>query len=691
MVRVEPKFTDAAMKVLCKRYLRRVGNKKCAQCGDIHETPTEMFGRCSFGRDDFYNLLASLDFLPNSPTLFNAGTEQGTLSGCFKFNVQDSMESIAEVGRKAIFTLKYGGGTGYCLSALRPFGASVKSTHGKACGPVAVLRYYHAIAKMITQGGKRDAAQMAVLSCDHPDVRLFVHCKDNDLDSFSSFNISVACTNKFMEQVIVDGTDQSKLFIEMANSAWKTGDPGIYFIDTSERTNPTPWLGKLDGTNACGETPMLDNEPCNLGSINLSHFVANGAVDFDHLRQVTCLATQYLDEVIDKNFYPDPAIEVAAMLTRKIGLGVMGWADTLALLHIPYDSDEAVGLGGKVMQVIQDESHKESLQLGQKKGVCPAFKERQVVPLRRNAVTTCIAPAGSISVIASCSSGVEPHFSLDGIRAMGDGTQLQDGLRGLSLDGFTPKTAHEIGWKWHIKHQAVFQEYTDLAVSKTINLAESATAQDISDAWLFAWEAGCKGITVYRDKSREHQVQVASGEESRLHKGYGVTVAGKYEEYNADTKVVAHRRKLPKYGDAKRLSFKVGDMEGYLHPGFFDDGSLGELFITGTKQGSTISGLLDGVAILISLAIQYGVPLEVLAEKLGGSRFEPRGVTNCPEIPIASSLLDFIGRWLMLKYGNGKESAKSHTGMLCPECGSVAIFEEGCLHCGDNCGWTRCG
>jgi ribonucleoside-diphosphate reductase alpha chain len=678
-MKVTPQFTSTAQIVLCKRYLRHLDTaKECSFCHQKHETSEEMFERCSFGREDYYNLLASLDFLPNSPTLFNGGTEQGTLSGCFKFNVDDSMVSILEVGRKAAMTLKYGGGTGYCLSALRPYGAQIRSTHGKACGPVAVLRYYHAVAQMITQGGKREGAQMAVLSCEHTDVRQFIHCKDKEPQSFDTFNLSVACTNKFMESAEA-GTNE--LFKEMCESAWKTGDPGIYFIDTSERSNPTPWLGKLDGTNACGEVPALDNEPCNLGSINLSHMIVDGVFDYSKLTQTVRLATDYLDEVIDQNFYPDEVIEKAAKLTRKVGLGVMGWADTLALLHIHYDTQEAVDLGSEIIKTIQEASHNESAQLAAEKGNCPAFIGRALEQIRRNATTTCIAPAGTISVLASCSSGIEPHYTLEGSRAMGDGTRLEDGLRSLKTD-FIPHTAHEIGWKWHIAHQAAFQQYTDLAVSKTVNMKESATIEDFRQAFLLAWESGCKGITIYRDKCRNTQVIVDKGDESRLI----------HEAYKTDPKVGMHRRKMTKDADAKRHGFSVGGMEGYLHTGLFPDGTPGEVFITGSNQGSTVSGLLASLAIVTSMALQYGVPLESLVSKLQNVRFEPSGATTNPKIPVAPSVVGYIFQYLDHEFIGTKpvEDIKEHSGMLCPECGAEAVYEEGCLHC-SKCDWSRCG
>jgi ribonucleoside-diphosphate reductase alpha chain len=363
----------------------------------------------------------------------------------------------------------------------------------------------------------------------------------------------------------------------------------------------------------------------------------------------------------------------------------MAWADTLALLHIHYDSQEAVDLGSEIMKTIQAVSHNESAQLAITKGLCPAFigraSEQVLTKDRRNATTTCIAPAGTISVLASCSSGIEPHYTLEGSRAMGDGTRLDDGLRGLKTD-FIPHTAHEIDWKWHIAHQAAFQQYTDLAVSKTVNMKESATVEDFRQAFLLAWESGCKGITIYRDKCRNTQVIVDKGDESRLI----------HEAYKTDTKVGMHRRKMTKDADAKRHGFSVGGMEGYLHTGLFPDGTPGELFITGSNQGSTVSGLLASLAIVTSMALQYGVPLESLVNKLQNVRFEPSGATTNPKIPVAPSVVGYIFQYLDHEFLGTKpvEDIKEHSGMLCPECGAEAVYEEGCLHC-SKCDWSRCG
>lgn len=713
-----PAFSRNAMTVLCKRYLRSKadGREPCKLCGKKHETVEELFERCSFGNDDYYNLLGSRDFLPNSPTLFNAGTGQGTYSGCFKFDIEDSMESIMDVATKSAFVQKWGGGVGYTLSGLRPYGAPIRTTHGKACGPIAVLTLEHAISRMITQGGKRAGAQMGILHCDHPDVERFIHCKDVPKDCrcrdcklvkdcehsatkiFDTFNISVACTDKFMEESKQEGTRAHTLFEAIIQSAWSTGDPGLYFIDTAEKANPTPWLGKLTGTNPCGEVPLLDNEPCNLGSINLSHFAMpptlnnGGPVDWAKLEQVTRLATRYLDTVLDNNSFPDERISNAAKLTRKLGLGVMGWADLLAIAHIHYDSDDAVQLAKEVMSRIQQWSHEESEKLAEEKGPCPAFCERngvtgplqwrEGVPHRRNAVTTCIAPAGTICTIADCSSGIEPHLTLSGERRMGDGTKLLESVR-VDTGSFVPHTAHEIDSIWHLKHQAAFQLYTDLAVSKTVNLPRSATRDQVRDIYRRAWMLGCKGITVYRDGSRMVQVvDIQPVEHSQR---------DDTEHYRTDAQFGVHRHKMTKTAKAMRHGFAVGGMEGYLHVGFLPDGKPGEIFITGANQGSTVSGLLASLSIVTSLALQYGVPLETLVSKLQNIRFEPAGPTSNSDIPVATSIVAYIYRFLGHEFLNGQKVEETYTGMICPDCGAPAVSEEGCMHCSANCGWSRCG
>ena len=675
--------SEVSQKLLCKQYLRKGDDYPvCELCEQKHESLDELFDRVSFGVPEYREILSTFDFLPGSPAIFNAGGN-GTLSACFKFDVQDTMESILDVAAKSALVQKWGGGVGYCLSELRQKGAPIRSTHGKACGAVSVMRVYQAVTEMITQGGKREGAQMAILHCDHPDIEEFVRCKETE-GVFDTFNISVAVTDAFMRAALEAPLGHcGSLLTDIVKHAWSNGDPGLYFIDTAERANPSPNLGKLTGTNPCGEVPLLDNESCNLGSINLAHFVTPdlkhvgyGYFEFERLREVVRLATRYLDRVIEENFYPVDEIKEVTLRTRKLGLGVMGWADTLALMRLPYDSQEAVDLAGDVMKCVQETALDESEMLAENYGVCEAFEvgtscPGDVFPQRRNACLTCIAPTGSISTLANCSSGIEPHYSLEYTQIMGDGTELK---RKVDFGEFIPKTANEIGWEWHVKHQAAFQKFTDLAVSKTINMPNSATEYDVAEAYMLAWKEGCKGITVYREGSRVKQA----------------VYQGAHVAYETDTRYGLHRRKLAKDGVSLRHKFDVGDMEGYLHIGIFNDDTPGELFITGVKEGSTISGLLDGIAILTSLALQYGVPLEVMVSKLQGTRFEPSGLTSNEDIPTASSLLDYIFRYVQLRCVGKSLEKLEHSGMVCPECGATVIFQEGCSSCAAQCGWSRC-
>lgn len=495
-------FTQNALKILGERYFYKYESGQ----EDAHA----FFDRISMGKPEYREMMDGLDFLPNSPTLFNIGIPgAGTLSACFKFDVEDTLldgpNSIMAVGVKSAGVQKYGGGVGYALSAVRPANASISTTHGHAMGPVALLHYYNSVAAMITQGGKRAGAQMGILSCDHPDIQEFIHCKDVDPQALSTFNISVACTDEFMSRAKDLTSPEGKLLTEMAESAWRTGDPGVYFIDNAERGNPTPWLGRLTGTNPCGEVPLLNNEPCNLGSINLGNFVSDGEIDWKRLAYTARLATYYLDDVLEINTFPSKEIDEANRLTRKLGLGVCGFADMLALLGIHYDTDEAVALGRTVMAHISAWADNASVRMGFDRGVAPAFKGHYA--LYRNATRTCIAPTGTIAILMGASSGIEPHFALEWERRLGTGDVIQEHVPVLDrLNGFVPHTAMEIAPEWHVKHQAAFQAHTDLAVSKTINLPNEATAEQIRDIYMQMWERGTKGGTVYRDGCREVQV-----------------------------------------------------------------------------------------------------------------------------------------------------------------------------------------
>lgn len=705
-------FAPNAQTVMCKRYYLRGARftEVCTYCSEAHETADQFFDRVSMGKAEYRDMLVALDFLPNSPTLMNIGNPDflGTYSACFKFDPQDTMfqgpSAIMPTLMKAAAVLKAGGGVGYALSEIRPEGALVNSTHGKAFGPIGFLRMAHVLAKEITQGGKRDAAQMGILHCEHPDIRKFIHCKDEDPQGLSTFNISVAVTDSWMQRAQQVGTAEYALLDEMAQSAWRTGDPGVYFIDEAERHNPTPWLGRLTGTNPCGEVPLLDNEPCNLGSINLGHFIklyinADGTVDvtksidWGRLSNIVRLATTYLDDVLDRNNFPMPEIDAIARTTRKLGLGVCGWADMLAQLAIAYDSDGAIKLAGTVMRHIQDTARSETALLGEYRGKAPAFDG---IPHQtsRNATVTCIAPTGTIAIIMNASSGIEPYFAAQNQRMMGDGTILmEDAWAGLNLPAeHTPKVSHEIAPTWHIQHQAAFQARTDLAVSKTINMPNSSTWQDVRAAYVEMWERKCKGGTIYRDGSREVQVltSTVNAAPSSAPTGYAPSIPVQSAEGWRD--ILPDRR----VGPSRTQKFRVGETEGFITANCYDDGAPAEVFLKLSRGGSTLDGFADwwaqSFSVMLQMAHRQGIPFTWFTSKFKGRRFEPSGMTNDVRIPHASSIADYVAKWLDLEFGSPADQVVVMVEqMICPECGNNALqMVEGCETC-RLCGHTACG
>ena len=742
-------LTDNARTVLERRYLLR------DESGEVSEAPEQLFVRVAEAiaavepaaelraqwAQRFYDQMATLRFLPNSPTLMNAGTDRGTLAACFVLPVEDTLESIMSTAQAAAMVQKLGGGTGFALSRLRGAGEPIASTHGAACGPVSVLRHYDDVSRLVTQGGKREGANMGVLRVDHPDIRDFIHAKD-DGRTAQHFNISVAVTDAFMEAARAGQSymlhdprsgeargdaDARAVLDEIARSAWRTGDPGLVFLDEINRHNPTPELGEIEATNPCGEVPLLPWEACTLGSINVARFwdAEAGDLDWPALHETAALAVRFLDDVVDANRFPIEEIAEAVRGNRKIGLGIMGFADLLIAAGIPYDSEAALALAGRLARELGGAADAASTALADEKGAFPNW-ERSVYAggdRYRNATRTCIAPTGTIAIIAGASSGIEPLFSLAHFRRMGDGTlltEVSDAFEQAARDGgfYSPElmeqlaggerlsdhpaappavrrrfaTAHDIAPEWHVRMQAAFQARTDLAVSKTVNLPRDATAGEIRDVFLLAHELGCKGVTVYRDGSRALQV-LAHGREPA---GSAVTPA-----------IEPYRRHLPDERQAVTHKFRVGDQEGYLTAGLFEDGTPGEIFVKIAKEGSTVSGLMDAVALLTSIALQYGVSLEKIADKLEHTRFEPYGVTGNPDIPIATSILDYIFRWLRLHFGGeiaehfegagesevqppvDAAAARAPSGLTCPDCGLQLDYLERCLVC-RACGYTRC-
>lgn len=570
-VRDDLKLSVNAARVLERRYLLK------DESGQILETPSQLFRRVArtvasvekkFDKatdvkileDDFYKLMSNLEFLPNSPTLMNAGTCLGQLSACFVLPVEDSIIDIFEALKNMAVIHQSGGGTGFSFSHLRPKGDVVRSTKGIASGPVSFMRIFDAATEVIKQGGRRRGANMGILRVDHPDVMDFILSKSDEV-SLSNFNISVGVTDQFMEAVSkkheqplinprtgkeTGSIRADKLFDKIINQAWRTGDPGIIFLDQMNRDNPTPQLGTIEATNPCGELPLLPYESCNLGSINLSRMVSYGKIDWTKLGRVTNLAIRFLDDVIEANRLPIPAIEKATRGNRKVGLGVMGFADALIKLGIPYNSEEALETAENLMEFIYIEARQASIQLASERGTFPNFSgsihDQPGKPKLRNATLLSIAPTGTISIPAGCSSGIEPIFALSFVRNVMEGTQLleinplfeqvarersffsqelmekvasQGTMKGISE---IPKdvqrvfvTDWEIDPQWHIRMQAAFQKNVDNSVSKTINLPVEATVEDVHQAYLLAYRLGCKGITIYRYGSKKQQVLYLAG------------------------------------------------------------------------------------------------------------------------------------------------------------------------------------
>ncbi len=559
----EPKLTVNALEVLRRRYLLR------DEDGRIIETPAQTFRRVSKAiakverkysgnpkesEKIFYGMMAKFEFLPNSPTLFNAGTELGQLSACFVLPVEDSLESIFTAVKNMALIEKSGGGVGFDFSKLRPKGDIVKSTKGVASGPVSFMRVFDAATEVIKAGGKRRGAMMGVLGADHPDIIEFITSKQKP-GVLSNFNISVAVTDDFMKKLEEDGENWlinprnkekvRRLKVKdvwnlMAKSAWESGDPGVIFLDEINRHNPIPELGRIESTNPCAEQPLLPYESCNLGSVNLSRMVENGKINWNKLRETVRNTVHFLDNVIDANKFPLKEIEKMTKANRKIGLGVMGFADILIKLGIPYDSEEALKLAEEIMKFVTEEARKKSVELSEERGSFPNFDKsvwKDKYHGMRNATITTIAPTGSISIIAGCSSGIEPLFAISFMRKVLEGTRLFEinplfemtakergfysaelleeiagtgsvqGIEGIPGDVKRVfVTALDISPEWHVKMQAAFQKYTDNAVSKTVNLPQDATVEDVEKVFWLAYRLKCKGITVYRYGSKPEQV-----------------------------------------------------------------------------------------------------------------------------------------------------------------------------------------
>lgn len=561
-VRDELKLTPNAIKVLASRYLLR------DEKGNITETPARLFRRVAKAiaqadsnykkgalkktEDEFYEILSTLDFLPNTPTLMNAGTQLGQLSACFVLPVGDALTDIFDAVKNTALIHQSGGGTGFNFSNIRPKGDIIKSTKGQASGPISFMRIFDVTTEVLKQGGKRRGANMGILNCDHPDIIDFITAKSKE-DTLQNFNISINATDNFMNAVLkeqeyelinphtkhkIKKINAKEIFELIVANAWRTGDPGLVFIDEINRKNPTSAIGKIETTNPCGEQPLHPYESCNLGSINLTNMLKNGKLDWDKLKKTIHIAIHFLDNVIDVNKYPLPQVEQITKANRRIGLGIMGFAELLITLGIPYESEKAIQFADKLMKYINDEARKASNKIAEERGSFPNHQQSSwKTKPTRNATVTTIAPTGTISIIAGATSGIEPLFAVSFVRDVMEGTHLLEvnptferiarkrgfyskalmmkiaktgkvtGIKEVPKDVQKLfKTALEIKPETHIKIQATFQKYCDNAVSKTINLPATATPQDVKKAYLLAYKMKCKGITIYRYGSKKEQV-----------------------------------------------------------------------------------------------------------------------------------------------------------------------------------------
>ncbi len=737
------KLTENALRVLEKRYLRK------DKTGQVIETPEEMFYRvaraiagaeANYGtaadvnkwEAEFYRIMTGLEFLPNSPTLMNAGRELGQLSACFVLPVEDSMESIFDAVKNTALIHKSGGGTGFAFSRLRPATDRVGSTGGVASGPVSFMRAFDTATDVIKQGGMRRGANMAILSVNHPDIMKFIQAKD-DPTAFTNFNLSVAVPDDFMEAVktgsdydlvnprtgeVVGRLNAKEIFDIIVANAWKTGDPGVVFIDRINQDNPTPHLGKIESTNPCGEQPLLPYESCNLGSINLAKMIkANDGkveIDYPRLAETVRTAVRFLDDVIDVNEFPIPEIAKKTRMTRKIGLGVMGFADMLIQLGLPYDSKEALQVASEVMRFLSEEADRASVELAEERGVFPAFEgsiyDVPGAPRVRNASRTTIAPTGTLSIIAGCSSGIEPLFALSYVRNILDGAHMVEvnpyfeemarregfysdelmeslatGTQLHTIEGVPDDvrrlfvTAHEVSPEWHVRMQAAFQKHTNNAVSKTVNFPREATREDIAKVYLMAYEEGLKGITIYRDGSREGQ-PMSTGTSERTEKV-----------------VIAPRKRVKTTtGVTERVNTGCGSLYVTVN---WDEHGICEVFTTLGKAGGCAVAQLEATSRLTTLALRSGVDVESVIKQLRGIRCpsiaweDGKSVLSCADA--IAGVLEKHVRGEKDDEDSENEAVAQDYGLIrniagqCPDCGGLLAYEEGCFKC-PACGYTKC-
>jgi ribonucleoside-diphosphate reductase alpha chain len=806
-----------ALTVLERRYLVKDDHGKPV------ERPEDLFWRVArtiaapdrtYGASDraveslaetFFELMASRVWMPNSPTLMNAGRPLGQLSACFVLPVEDALSNgrsgIYDTLRAMALVHQSGGGTGFSFSRLRPRNDVVRSTMGVASGPVSFMKLYDASTDVVKQGGTRRGANMGILRVDHPDIMDFIHCKD-DLTQVTNFNISVAVTDAFMLALeggksydlihprngkVVGQLDARDVFKQIVHGAWKTGEPGVFYIDRANHYNPVPHLGSYEATNPCGEQPLLPYDVCNLGSINVGLFVKNGDVDWDGLRTAVHLCTHFLDNVIDANKYPLAEIDDLAKRIRRIGLGIMGWADLLVRLGMGYNSDAGVALGRKLMEFIDEESKVASEKLAEHRGTFAEWERsiwgpdascarnasgERIRAMRRlrNCNLTTVAPTGTISIIAGCSSGIEPLFAVAFMRnqagvlmpdvnedfvaiAKREGWYSDDLVKQIVEAGHihfdaVPEqwqrvfvTAHDVTPEWHIQMQAAFQDFTDSAISKTCNFANDATEEYVEQIYRYAYQLGCKGVTVYRDGARENQVLSTGSTAKKVQQGTAgagkdalVEALGRIAELDTELQLTKERlhdveaenlqrrakRSRPDLlkGSTRRVESPLGTM--YVTITEDDKGQPFEVFMSLGKAGGALMADVEAIGRLISLALRSGVPLPEIYRQLRGissDRAVGLGPHKVMSVPDAIGIA--IEKWMQEKQGVQQdlldttrssapavaEVVRSSAGDAairamrapdqdfigaCPDCGSQLAFIEGCAKC-HVCGFSECG
>ena len=773
---LEPLFSENAITVLRKRYLKR------STSGEILEEPKDMLLRVAsavaeaekeFGGDtekttlEFYEMMARKEFLPNSPTLMNAGRELGQLSACFVLPVEDSMESIFTAVKNTALIHKSGGGTGFSFSRIRPANDTVLSTKGISSGPLSFMTVFDQATETVKQGGVRRGANMAVLRVDHPDIEEFINVK-RDMDKLNNFNLSVAATDKFMDAVerrtkydlinprtgeVVGARDATEVFNAVVDSAWNSGEPGVIFIDRMNDANPTPHIAGIEATNPCGEQPLLPYEACNLGSVNVSLMVeevehGSWEMNWNKLERTVRKAVRFLDDVIEVNKYPLEEIAEVVAGNRKIGLGVMGFADLLFRLGQPYDSEEALIFAEDLMSFIAEKARKASVDLAEERGAFPNFKgsvyDEKHQPAPRNATVTTIAPTGSISILAGCSGGIEPVFALAFTRRnlLDENDELHEVVpeferiareRGFASEKLfamvaekgscqdipdIPRdvqrfltTSHDISPAYHVRMQAAFQKYTDNAVSKTVNLPENATRDDVAEVFKLSRRLGCKGVTVYRDQSRNKQVlNLKSSREETLDVPLPSVPIGPRERGDVTS------------GVTRRVRTGCGNLYVTINN---DESGPVEIFSQMGKAGGCAASQSEAISRLVSLCLRSHIqPDEIVRELMGISchRIVWQGGNRI------LSCADAIGRTLEWYINENVDSLPTSAGEViqsiepvleeegitaepgpvahstsrdgevvenlagaCPTCGGPLKYESGCVACALNCGYSECG